>query len=188
MPPDSNGSGASPADPDQPTQAPPRPATKGSSAVTRPPGLRCQRVSPSAPTTWSTGSLLATTTTGLSAPTRSSELSPIPLPSLSGQQISGRCGTETEHERGDQVGQGAPEGALLHQPDDVGAEGRERGEGAAEAGADERHHPAGRGGEAEHHAQQPAAGDVGRQRAPGGVPAAPARDPDGQQPQWRPGE
>ena len=44
MPPDSNGSGASPAEPDQPTQAPPRPATKGSSAVTSPPGLRCQRV------------------------------------------------------------------------------------------------------------------------------------------------
>src|SRR3712207_6015259 len=69
MPPDSNGSGASPADPDQPTQAPPRPATKGSSAVTSPPGLRCQRGSPSGPTTWSTGSRLATTTTGLSAPT-----------------------------------------------------------------------------------------------------------------------
>ena len=44
MPPDSNGSGASPAEPDQPTQAPPRPATNGSSAVTSPPGLRCQRV------------------------------------------------------------------------------------------------------------------------------------------------
>ncbi|WP_304504694.1 hypothetical protein [Blastococcus sp. TML/M2B] len=44
MPPDSKGSGASPAEPDQPTQAPPRPATKGSSAVTSPPGLRCQRV------------------------------------------------------------------------------------------------------------------------------------------------
>src|SRR3954454_2555218 len=69
MPPDSNGSGASPADPDQPTQAPPRPATKGSSAVTRPPGLRCQRVVPSGSVTWSTGSRLATTTTGLSART-----------------------------------------------------------------------------------------------------------------------
>src|SRR3954454_13163074 len=69
MPPDSNGSGASPADPDQPTQAPPLPATKGSSAVTRPPGLRCQRVVPSGSVTWSTGSRLATTTTGLSAPT-----------------------------------------------------------------------------------------------------------------------
>ena len=40
IPPDSKGSGASPAEPDQPTQAPPRPATNGSSAVTRPPGLR----------------------------------------------------------------------------------------------------------------------------------------------------
>src|SRR3954452_155559 len=69
MPPDSNGSGASPAEPDQPTQAPPRPATKGSSAVTRPPGLRCQRVVPSGSVTWSTGSRLATTTTGLSAGT-----------------------------------------------------------------------------------------------------------------------
>src|SRR5947208_8974880 len=69
MPPDSNGSGASPPDPDQPTQAPPRPATKGSSAVTRPPGLRCQRVVPSGSVTWSTGSRLATTTTGLSAGT-----------------------------------------------------------------------------------------------------------------------
>src|SRR5947209_18213243 len=68
MPPDSNGSGASPADPDQPTQAPPRPATKGSRAVTRPPGLRCQRVLPSGSVIWSTGSRLATTTTGLSAP------------------------------------------------------------------------------------------------------------------------
>ena len=47
MPPDSNGSGASPADPDQPTHAPPRPATKGSRAVTSPPGLRCHRVEPS---------------------------------------------------------------------------------------------------------------------------------------------
>src|SRR3954468_5008868 len=46
IPPDSKGSGASPADPDQPTQAPPRPATKGSSAVTRPPGLRCPRGPP----------------------------------------------------------------------------------------------------------------------------------------------
>src|SRR4051794_31947639 len=69
MPPDSNGSGASPAEPDQPTQAPPRPATKGSSAVTRPPGLRWYRVVPSGSVTWSTGSRLATTTTGLSAPT-----------------------------------------------------------------------------------------------------------------------
>src|SRR3569623_220770 len=69
MPPDSNGAGASPAEPDQPTQAPPRPATNGSSAVTSPPGLRCQRVVPSGSVTWYTGSRLATTTTGLSAPT-----------------------------------------------------------------------------------------------------------------------
>src|SRR4051812_33506501 len=69
MPLDSKGSGASPAEPDQPTQAPPRPATKGSSAVTRPPGLRCQRVVPSGSVTWSTGNRLATTTTGLSAGT-----------------------------------------------------------------------------------------------------------------------
>src|SRR3954454_21569161 len=69
MPPDSNGSGASPADPDQPTQAPPRPATKSCSAVTRPPGLRCQRVVPSGAVTWSTGSRLATTTTGVAART-----------------------------------------------------------------------------------------------------------------------
>src|SRR3712207_1391298 len=48
--------------------APPRPATKGSSAVTSPPGLRCHRTVPSASVTWSTGSRLATTTTGLSAP------------------------------------------------------------------------------------------------------------------------
>src|SRR5690242_7075784 len=69
MPPDSKGSGASPAEPDQPTQAPPRPATKGSRAVTRPPGLRCRRVVPSGSVTWSTGNRLATTTTGLSAGT-----------------------------------------------------------------------------------------------------------------------
>src|SRR5688572_15013929 len=140
MPPDSNGSGASPAEPDQPTQAPPRPATKGSSAVTSPPGLRCQRGSPSAPTTWSTGNRFATTTTGLSAPMGSSVLSAIPLPSLSGEQVAGCRGTETEHERGGQVGQGPPEGSFLEEADDVGAEGRERGEGAAEAGADERDH------------------------------------------------
>src|SRR6476619_323990 len=78
MPPDSNGSGASPAEPDQPTQAPPRPATKGSSAVTRPPGLRCQRVVPSGSVTWSTGRRLATTTTGLSAPVCVADVSPIP--------------------------------------------------------------------------------------------------------------
>src|SRR3954469_25401710 len=81
MPPDSKGSGASPAEPDQPTQAPPRPATKGSSAVTRPPGLRCQRVLPSGSVTWSTGNRLATTTTGLSART-SSAPSPIPPQTL----------------------------------------------------------------------------------------------------------
>ena len=75
MPPDSKGSGASPAEPDQPTHAPPRPATKGSSAVTRPPGLRCQRVLPSGSVTWSTGRRLATTTTGLSA--RTSPVAPL---------------------------------------------------------------------------------------------------------------
>src|SRR3954454_21159334 len=67
IPPDSKGSGASPGDPDQPTQAPPRPATKGSSAVTRPPGLRCQRVLPSGSGTGSPGSRLSTTTPGLSS-------------------------------------------------------------------------------------------------------------------------
>src|SRR3954471_10661340 len=77
MPPDSNGSGASPAEPDQPTQAPPRPATNGSRAVTSPPGLRCQRMLPSGSVTWSTGSRLATTTTGLSAPTGAPPLPPI---------------------------------------------------------------------------------------------------------------
>src|SRR3954466_13453320 len=87
MPPDSNGSAASPGDPDQPTHAPPRPATKGSSAVTRPPGLRCQRVLPSGSVTWSTGRRLATTTTGLSAPVSVpgfsvSVVSPIPSPTL----------------------------------------------------------------------------------------------------------
>src|SRR5687767_15011072 len=87
MPPDSKGSGASPAEPDQPTQAPPRPATNGSSAVTRPPGLRCQRVVPSGSVTWSTGSRLATTTTGLSAPVvvpvvSAPGFSPIPPPTL----------------------------------------------------------------------------------------------------------
>src|SRR3954469_14127321 len=69
MPPASTGSGPSPADPDQPTQAPPRPATKGSSAVTSPPGLRWYPIVPSDSVTWSTGSRLATTTTGLSAAT-----------------------------------------------------------------------------------------------------------------------
>src|SRR3712207_3477034 len=63
--------------------APPRPATKGSSAVTRPPGLRCQRTVPSASVTWSTGSRLATTTTGLSAPVRwSCSAAAIPRPTL----------------------------------------------------------------------------------------------------------
>src|SRR5215211_1306314 len=82
MPPDSNGSGASPAEPDQPTQAPPRPATNGSRAVTSPPGLRCQRVPPSGSVTWSTGSRLATTTTGLSAPCCTPAVSDIPPPTL----------------------------------------------------------------------------------------------------------
>src|SRR5919112_6759708 len=83
MPPDPNGSGASPAEPDQPTHAPPRPATKGSSAVTRPPGLRCQRTVPSASVIWSTGSRLATTTTGLSAPACSCFFdAAIPVPTL----------------------------------------------------------------------------------------------------------
>src|SRR5688500_7384570 len=83
MPPDSKGSGASPAEPDQPTQAPPRPATKGSSAVTRPPGLRCHRTLPSGSVTWSTGSRLATTTTGLSAPVCCCFLdAPMPAPTL----------------------------------------------------------------------------------------------------------
>src|SRR4051795_12153938 len=82
MPPDSKGSGASPADPDHPTQAPPRPATKGSKAVTSPPGLRCQRVVPSGSVTWSTGSRLATTTTGASAPSWDPVFSAIPRPTL----------------------------------------------------------------------------------------------------------
>src|ERR671920_1822818 len=82
MPPDSNGSGASPGEPDQPTQAPPRPATKGSSAVTRPPGLRCQRVVPSGSVTWSTGNRLATTTTGLSAFSSPADVPAIPPPTL----------------------------------------------------------------------------------------------------------
>ena len=74
--------GASPAEPDQPTHAPPRPATKGSSAVTRPPGLRCQRVLPSGSVTWSTGSRLATTTTGLSARAGASGPPAVPCPLL----------------------------------------------------------------------------------------------------------
>src|ERR687889_103982 len=82
IPPDSKGSGASPAEPDQPTHAPPRPATNGSSAVTSPPGLRCHLGSPSGPGTWSTGRRLATTTTGLSAPVCVSLVSPIPPPTL----------------------------------------------------------------------------------------------------------
>src|SRR5215218_11022232 len=122
MPPDSKGSGASPAEPDQPTHAPPRPATKGSSAVTRPPGLRCQRGSPSGPVTWSTGSRLATTTTGLSAPTPSLDCCAIPSPTLSGQRVPGRRGTETEHQAGRHVTHRPPDRPLLHQPDDVVAE------------------------------------------------------------------
>src|SRR3954471_16496894 len=92
MPPDSKGSGASPADPDHPTQAPPRPATKGSSAVTSPPGLRCQRGSPSGPGTWSTGSRLATTTTGLSAPSSDPAFSAIPSPTLLRRPALGTLG------------------------------------------------------------------------------------------------
>src|SRR4051794_31522577 len=82
IPPDLNGSGASPADPDQPTHAPPRPATNGSRAVTSPPGLRCQRVVPSGSVTWSTGSRLATTTTGLSARSLPADVPAIPPPTL----------------------------------------------------------------------------------------------------------
>src|SRR3954451_13755922 len=115
MPPDSNGSGASPAEPHQPTQAPPRPATKGSSAVTRPPGLRCQRVLPSGSVTWATGRRLATTTTGLSGPTRSPSLPVIAPPTLSGQRET-RCGsTHAEHQAAREVRQGAPDHALLDQ-------------------------------------------------------------------------
>src|SRR3954452_15451489 len=99
MPPDSNGSGASPADPDQPTHAPPRPATNGSSAVTSPPGLRCQRVVPSASVTWSTGSRLATTTTGLSARSSPSRSSAIPKPTLSTRGSPGSTGPPASGER-----------------------------------------------------------------------------------------
>src|ERR671938_58524 len=82
MPPDEKGSGASPAEPDQPTHAPPRPATNGSSAVTSPPGLRCQRVLPSGSVTWSTGSRLATTTRGLPARWLPADVPAILLPTL----------------------------------------------------------------------------------------------------------
>src|SRR4051812_47332489 len=161
MPPDSNGSGASPAEPDQPTQAPPRPATKGSSAVTSPPGLRCQRVSPSGPVTWSTGSRLATTTTGLSAPTLWSvscpALSAIPSPTLSGQRVSGRRGTESEDQTRGQVAHRTAHRALLHEPDDVVAERGERGERPAEAGADERQNRGGDVPQAQQHTEDRAA-------------------------------
>src|SRR3712207_339282 len=128
MPPDSKGSGASPADPDQPTQAPPRPATNGSSAVTRPPGLRCQRVPPSGSLTWSTGSRLATTTTGLSAPSSSPSLRAIPpptllrvgtgrrparLPEAAGEEPAACGGSDPQHERGGHVADGVPEAAIL---------------------------------------------------------------------------
>ena len=53
---------AGPASPDQPIHAPPASRITGSSAVTRPPGLRCHSVRPSGPSTRSTGSRLATTT------------------------------------------------------------------------------------------------------------------------------
>src|SRR3954471_18234596 len=125
MPPDRKGSGALPAEPDQPTQAPPRPATNGSSAVTSPPGLRCQRVLPSGSVTWSTGSRLATTTTGLSARVWFSGLSAIPPATLptrgrsgtGGQHVPGRGSPHPEHQRGGQVGQGPRHGASLGQPD-----------------------------------------------------------------------
>src|SRR3954468_6662060 len=118
MPPDSNGSGASPAEPDQPTQAPPRPATKGSRAVTSPPGLRCHVVSPSGPTTWSTGSRLATTTTGLSAPTPFPLESAIPGTPLqtSDERIGRGCGTQAEHQGRGQIGQRPADEPLLDQP------------------------------------------------------------------------
>src|SRR5215207_5384337 len=131
MPPDSKGSGASPAEPDQPTHAPPRPATNGSSAVTRPPGLRCQRVLPSGPVTWSTGSRLATTTTGLSARVWCSAVSALPSATLPGGRDA-----QPQDQRRAQVGRRPPHGALLDQPDDVVAQGGERREGAAEAGTD----------------------------------------------------
>src|SRR5580700_12031439 len=63
MPPTSKGFGAGPAEPGQPTQAPFAARMTGSSAVTRPPGLRRHSLSPSSgSSTRSTGSLLAATT------------------------------------------------------------------------------------------------------------------------------
>src|SRR4051812_21191996 len=145
MPPDSNGSGAWPADPDQPTHAPPRPATNGSSAVTRPPGLRCQPMFPSASVTWSTGSRLATTTTGLSARSSPSRSSAIPEPTLSTPEPSGPRGSLRSGEggpggppqsRGSQpgdqrhgdVGDGVEPRAGLQQPQRLVAERAVRGE------------------------------------------------------------
>src|SRR5579872_4361056 len=54
--------GAGPASPDQPIHTPRASRMTGSSALTSPPGLGCQSVSPSGPSVRSTGSRLATTT------------------------------------------------------------------------------------------------------------------------------
>src|SRR5450756_58713 len=59
-----DGSGDGPGSPAHPTHAASRPAMTGSMAVTSPPGLRCQPLTPSASTTRSTGRRFA-------APTRS---------------------------------------------------------------------------------------------------------------------
>src|SRR3954447_2822929 len=185
IPPDSNGSGASPAEPDQPPQAPPRPATNGSSAVTRPPGLRCQRVVPSGSVTWSTGSRLATTTTGLSAGT----CPPLAVPPLlvipddpidrreprhpgSGDRAADRPAERDRSEARDQrdrdVGDREEPGARLQQPQRFVTERAVRGQGAAQAGAQsegerrgDRVRPAGEPPE------QEGGHDVDRQRAPG---------------------
>src|SRR5664280_675796 len=57
-----NGSGGVPGSPAHPTHAASRPAMTGSMAVTSPPGLRCQPLTPSASTTRSTGRRFAATT------------------------------------------------------------------------------------------------------------------------------
>src|SRR5665648_922976 len=62
MPSASNGSLLDSGEPDQPIQAPCVVCMTGSSALTRPPGERCQMVWPSAVTVRSTGRRLATTT------------------------------------------------------------------------------------------------------------------------------
>src|SRR3954453_1132736 len=197
MPPDSNGSGASPAEPDQPTQAPPRPATNGSRAVTSPPGLRCQRDSPSGPTTWSTGSRLATTTTGLSAAMCRACLSAIPPPTLptaprrirlasdqTAESVTRRGRAHTQDQGGGEIGKRVPRDLLLHHPHDVVAERRKGGQGTAEPGADQGHHPGRRRGHPEDQSEDRAAGDVDRQCAQTRGPAAPGDgQPVGQQPQ-----